>query len=66
MHTVKFADKNPTIDAVLQKEKGSIVEEIPNTEVKSHQSSPTIQQYSITRYIGDNPINISRLEAKGI
>ena len=63
---MEFADKNPTIDATLHKKKGSIVEEIPNKEANSHQSIPTIQQYSITIYPGHNPININRPKAKDI
>ena len=52
-----IADKHPTINATVQKEKGSIVENIKDANV--HQRSVATQQDNITKDTKDNLINFS-------
>ena len=65
VHTFEFVDEHPTIKAALQTVKGKIVDEIPLKEANSDQCNATIQQYSLTRNLVDDPTNISRPESEG-
>ena len=65
MHIVVIADKHHSINATYQKEKGSMVEEIPNKEANSHQSSATSYQHSQTKNLDNDMIDPNRLELEG-
>ena len=65
VHIVVFVDKHPTIDAPFQKKKGILVEEIPNKEANSHQSSATSYQHSQTKNLDNDMIDPNRLELEG-
>ena len=57
MHTVLNADKHPIIHNTIQKEKGSIVPNINDTN--AHQHSASTQQDNIPRDMEENLTNFS-------
>ena len=69
MHTFEFVDEQPIVDVALQILKAQIFAQVPVVEENSHQSSATIQQWTLCYKLSrdqNNDLNkINRPESEG-